>query len=88
MLEGTLYAEKVVSVYTCTHASNTFIREVRITHRVLGCEVIYIKNDETGNPLGEVIYSAQNSTRYCDGKGAGFVTKTLEAKYGWTCQLQ
>ena len=45
-----LYAEDVVSShYICTHKDNNHVREVKITHQYPGCQVIYIKANETNN---------------------------------------
>ena len=81
-----LYAEDVVSShYICTHKDNNLVRQVKITHQHPGCQVIYIKADETSNIMGEVLWSAQNSTDYCDEKGLTFVEEKLQRKYGWFC---
>ena len=81
-----LYAEDVVSAdYICTHKDNNHVRQVKITHQYPGCQVIYIKADETSNLMGEVVWSAQNSTDYCDEKGRAFVEEKLQRKYGWVC---
>jgi len=47
--------------------------------------VIYIKADETSNIMVEVVWSAQNSTDYCDEKGLDVVEEKLQRKYGWLC---
>jgi len=86
LISTSLYAQEVVSFYTCTHEDNNFVRQVKITHIVPGCEVTYIKADETGDENGKVIYYAQHSTYYCDDKGVAFVEKKLEEQYGWICQ--
>ena len=81
-----LYAEDVVSShYICTHKDNNHVREVKITHQYPGCQVIYIKANETNNIMGDVVWSAQNSTDYCDEKGLAFVEEKLQRKYGWVC---
>ena len=81
-----LYAEDVVSsLYSCTHKDNKLVRQVKITHMYPGCQVIYIKADETSNIMGDVLWSAQNSTDYCDEKGLAFVEEKLQRKYGWIC---
>jgi len=81
-----LYAEDVVSShYICTHKDNNHVREVKITHQYPGCQVIYIKANETSNIMGDVLWSAQNSTDYCDEKGLAFVEEKLQRKYGWVC---
>ena len=86
LFSTSLYAEEVVSSYTCTHEDNDYVRKVKITHIVPGCEVTYIKADETDNKMGKVIYSAENSTDYWDEKGSDFVAEKIEKKYGWICQ--
>ena len=86
LFSTSLYAGEMVSSYNCTHEDHDLVRKVEITHLAPGCEVTYIKADETGNKIGKVIYSAQNSTDYCDEKGSDFVVKKLEKKYGWICQ--
>ena len=85
LFSTSLYAEEVVSSYTCTHEDNDYVRNLKITHLVPGCEVTYIKADETDNKMGKVIYSAENSTDYCDEKGLDFVEEKLQRKYGWVC---
>ena len=86
LFSTSLYAEDVVSsLYTCTHKDNDFVRQVKITHLYPGCQVAYIKAGETGNKMGEVLWSAQNSTDYCDKKGLAFVEEKLQRKYGWVC---
>ena len=86
LFSTSLYGQEVASSYTCTHEDNDFVRKVKITHIVPGCEVTYVKADETNNKMGKVIFSAQNSTDYCDEKGSDFVAEKLEQKYGWICQ--
>ena len=82
-----LYAEEVISsLYNCTHKGNSnLVREVMIIHQYPGCNVTYIKTDEKGNKTSKVIWSAKNSTNYCDNKGFDFVEETLQKKYGWVC---
>ena len=81
-----LYADElIVSHYKCTHKDNTLKREVIITHNYPGCQVNYIKTDETGSKTSKVVWAAQNSTNYCDNKGFDFVEKKLQEKYGWVC---
>ena len=77
--------DKIASVYTCTHKDNDFVRQVKVIHLSPGCQVNYIKADETGNKMGDVIYNAQNSTDYCDEKSQEFVEKRLVGKFGWMC---
>ena len=86
LLSTPVYAEDMVSsLYNCTHKDNDFVREVKITHLNPGCQVIYIKADETGNKMGKVLWSAQNSTDYCDKKGRAFVEEKLQGIYNWIC---
>jgi len=81
-----LYADEVVdSHYICTHKNNNHVRQVKIIHQNPGCQVIYIKADETNDIMGQVVWSAQNSTNYCDEKGLTFVEEKLQRKYGWVC---
>ena len=87
LFSTSLYADEVVtSLYNCTHKDNDFVRQVKITHLYPGCQVHYIKAQETGDQMGDVLWSAQNSTDYCDEKGSDFVAEKLEKKYGWICQ--
>ena len=86
LFSTSLYAEEVVSShYKCTHKNNSLVRWVMITHTYPGCNVTYIKADETGTKTSKVIWSARNSTNYCDNKGFDFVEETLQKKYGWVC---
>ena len=86
LFSTSLYAEDVVySLYICTHKDNDLVRQLKITHLSPGCQVIYIKTDDTGKKMGEVVWSAQNSTDYCDEKGLAFVEEKLQRKYGWIC---
>ena len=81
-----LYGSDLVSsLYTCTHKDTSLIRQLKITHKDQGCEVIYIKSVGTSNENSRVIWNAKNSTEYCDNKGHNFVEEKLQKQYGWVC---
>ena len=84
-----LSAGEVATTYICTHSSHPkLLRRVEISHLAPGCEVTYIKTNGKGTQTSKVIYSAKNSTDYCDEKGSEFVTEKLVKKYGWICHAK
>ena len=84
-----LSAGEVATSYACAHWRHPeLLRKVEISHLAPGCEVTYIKTNGKGTQTSKVIYSAKNSTDYCDEKGSEFVTEKLEKKYGWNCRVR
>ena len=66
----------------CTHGTQERVIEVVYpTGSQLPCEVRYTKNGST-----EVIWNAQNETRYCETKAAEFIEK--QRGWGWQCFTQ
>ena len=85
-LSSPLYANDLItSFYTCSHKDNNLIRQVKIVHKDRGCEVDYVKSVGTANENSKILWSAKNSTEYCDNKGHSFVEDTLQNKFGWIC---
>ena len=65
---------------TCHHGDQTRVIElVYPTGQMLPCEVHYTKNGTT-----EVLWNAQNETRYCESKAAEFIEK--QRGWGWNCR--
>ena len=86
LFSSPLYAEDLVSsLYSCTHKSNDLVREVKIIHQGQGCQVTYTKAFGTVNAKTTSLWSAKNSTEYCDNKGLAFVEEKLQQKFGWVC---
>ena len=84
-----LYAlDSVTSQYTCTHKDNELVRHVKIIHKDPGCLVTYTKAVGTIDEKTKTLWSAKNSTEYCDDKGHAFVEKKLQQKFGWVCVEQ
>jgi len=75
----------ITSNYNCTHKDTNLVRQVKIIHKEQGCQVSYVKSFGTANEISKVLWSANNSTEYCDVKGHAFVEEKLQKKYGWVC---
>ena len=76
----------ITTNYTCTHKDTNLVRQVKIIHKDRGCEVSYVKAFSTVDETSKTLWSAKNSTQYCDNKGHQFVEEKLEKKYGWVCK--
>ena len=75
----------ITSNYTCTHKDSKLVRQVKIIHKDQGCQVSYVKSFGTIDEISKTLWSANNSTEYCDTKGHEFVEEKLQKKYGWVC---
>ena len=78
-------SDLITSNYNCTHKDTNLVRQVKIIHKDRGCEVSYVKAFGTVDETIKTLWSASNSTQYCDNKGHQFVEEKLEKKYGWVC---
>ena len=78
-------SDLITSHYTCTHNDTKSVRQVKIIHKEQGCQVSYVKSFGTVDETTKVLWSANNSTEYCDNKGHQFVEEKLQKKYGWEC---
>ena len=66
----------------CTHDTQERVIEVVYpTGNQLPCEVRYTKNGNT-----EVLWNAENETRYCETKATEFIEK--QRGWGWQCFTQ
>ena len=78
-------SDLITSHYTCTHKDTNLVRQVKIIHKDRGCEVSYVKAFGTVEETSKILWSANNSTEYCDNKGHQFVEEKLQRKFGWVC---